>query len=274
MTTTTTALPDLTRDYVVPADAIAAYRRDGHVHLPGVLSPAEVAAYRPHINAAADRYKGPQLPLAQRTTYAKAFLQIMNLWLLDEAVRRYVLARRFGSIAAQLMGVTGVRLYHDQALFKEPQGGHTPWHQDQYYWPLATDHTITMWMPMVDLTADMGILSFASGSHRDGFLGAIPISDQSEELFRNYVREKGFRLWSVDAMAAGDATFHSGWTLHSAPPNHSDRMREVMTLILYADGVRTLTPDNPNRVRDLANWLPGCQPGDLAVSPLNPLLYP
>jgi ectoine hydroxylase-related dioxygenase (phytanoyl-CoA dioxygenase family) len=267
-------LPELTSDYVVPAEAIAAYRRDGHVHLPGVLAPAEVAAYRPCINAAADRYKGPQLPLEQRTTYAKAFLQIMNLWRRDEAVKRYVLARRFGSIAAQLMGVPGVRLYHDQALFKEPQGGHTPWHQDQYYWPLATDHTITMWMPMVDLTADMGILTFASGSQQRGYLGAIPISDHSEELFRNYVREQGFRLWSVDAMAAGDATFHSGWTLHAAPPNRSARMREVMTLILYADGARTMTPDNPNRVRDLANWLPGCQPGDLAVSPLNPLLYP
>ena len=36
-----------------------------------------------------------------------------------------------------------VRLYHDQALFKEAGGGITPWHQDQHYWPLDTDRTIT-----------------------------------------------------------------------------------------------------------------------------------
>ena len=58
---------------------------------------------------------------------------------------------RFAGVAAALLGVDGVRLYHDQALFKEPGGGPTPWHQDQVYWPLATDRTITMWMPLVDL---------------------------------------------------------------------------------------------------------------------------
>jgi len=31
------------------------------------------------------------------------------------------------------MGVQGVRLYHDQALIKEPGGKPTPWHQDYYY---------------------------------------------------------------------------------------------------------------------------------------------
>ena len=33
---------------------------------------------------------------------------------------RFTLARRFAKIAADLMGVEGVRIYHDQALFKEP----------------------------------------------------------------------------------------------------------------------------------------------------------
>lgn len=74
-------------------------------------------------------------------------------------------------------------------------------------------------------------------------------------------------------MKAGDATFHSGWTLHSATPNYTDRMREVMTIIYFEDGVRIMEPDHANRVADLEAWLPGQKPGEVAASPLNPIVY-
>lgn len=74
-------------------------------------------------------------------------------------------------------------------------------------------------------------------------------------------------------MQAGDATFHAGWTLHHAPANRSDQMREIMTVIYFADGARVCTPDNPDRAVDLERWLPGLQPGDVAASRLNPLLW-
>jgi len=266
-------LPDLSADYALSAEQIENYRRDGHVLLRGVASQEEIAAYRPVLQAAVERYRTETRPMEERDTYGKAFLQITNLWENDEAVRRFVFARRFARIAAELMGVDGVRLYHDQALFKEPGGGHTPWHQDQYYWPLDTNHTITMWMALVDVAPEMGPMTFASGSHREGFLGHTEISDESEERFRRFVAERGFPLHPCGAMQAGDATFHSGWTLHRAPGNSTDRMRAAMTIIYFADGVRLLEPDNKNRVADLERWHPGQKPGELAASPLNPLLY-
>jgi ectoine hydroxylase-related dioxygenase (phytanoyl-CoA dioxygenase family) len=181
-----------------------------------------------------------------------------------------VLARRFAKIAARLMGVKGVRLYHDQALYKEGGGGRTPWHQDQYYWPLLTDRTITMWMPLVDLTTRMGVMSFASGSHRAGYLGTLPISDASQSFFQDFVRERGYPLVHGVDMAAGDATFHSGWTLHSAPPNDTERMREVMTVIYFEDGAVLMEPDHAHREADLKAWFPGQAPGETAGSRLNP----
>ena len=48
-------------------------------------------------------------------------------------------------------------------------------------------------------------------------------------------------------MAAGDATFHAGWTLHRAMPNTSNQMREVMTIIFFADGSRLLEADYQER---------------------------
>jgi ectoine hydroxylase-related dioxygenase (phytanoyl-CoA dioxygenase family) len=267
-------LPELTNEYPISPEQVAAYQRDGHIYLPQVLSSDELQAYRPVINRAADQFNTETRPIEERDTYGKAFLQIMNLWVKDDAVRRYVLAKRFAKIAADLMGVEGVRIYHDQALFKEPGGGPTPWHQDQYYWPLDTDNTITMWMPLVDVPDEVGTMTFGSGSQRLGFLGDFEISDKSDEIFKNMVAEKGLKLQNYGGMRAGDATFHSGWTLHGAPGNPTPNMREVMTIIYFADGVRISDPgDNPHRTNDLRSWLPGLKPGDFAASEINPLVY-
>ena len=73
---------------------------------------------------------------------------------------------------------------------------------------------------------------------------------------------------------AGDATFHAGWTLHRAGPNPTELMRPVMTVIYFADGARVSEPDSAYQRFDLSVWLPGCEVGDLAASPINPLLWP
>lgn len=259
--------------YPITDDQRQQYARDGHILLRNVATPEEVAEARRLILQTVQKHNSETRPLEARDTYGKAFLQTMNLWEVEPALHPFVLSRRFGQIAADLMGVESVRLYHDQALFKEPGGGHTPWHQDQFYWPLDTHQTITLWMPLVNLSPEMGTMRFASGSHQRGYLGAIPISDESEDLFRAYVEREGYAVTEPGAMSAGDATFHSGWVLHSAPGNVTDRTREAMTIIYYADGARILEPDYDNRRADLARWFPGQSPGELAASPLNPIAF-
>jgi ectoine hydroxylase-related dioxygenase (phytanoyl-CoA dioxygenase family) len=188
-------------------------------------------------------------------------------------VKKFVFARRFAEVAARLLGVEKVRLYHDQALFKEPYGGYTPWHQDQYYWPLDTDKTITMWMPMVDISEAMGMLTFATGSHKMGEVKSKAISDDTEAIFEAHIKKHNFPLRRAQSMKAGDATFHSGWTIHGAGPNKSkDKLREVITVIYYADNTRILGPRNRHQKSDLEKWLGNKQVGELADSKLNPIL--
>lgn len=268
----TQPLPELSSDYSLTEANVADYRRDGHVTLRGLCSQEEIAALRPAVLAAVRRLNTESRPMDQRDTYGKAFLQTMNLWRQDEACARFTLSKRFARVAAKLMGVERVRLYHDQALFKEPGGGHTPWHQDQYYWPLDCK-TVTLWMPLVNADSEMGTMHFASGSHDEGYLEAIGISDASEEFFASFVNERGYRVSPSGALMAGDATFHSGWVLHAAGGNKSDRTREAMTVIYLEDGAQILSPDNPNRENDLKSWFPGLNAGDPAASELNPLLY-
>jgi ectoine hydroxylase-related dioxygenase (phytanoyl-CoA dioxygenase family) len=165
-----------------------------------------------------------------------------------------------------------VRLYHDQALFKEPGGRRTPWHQDHYYWPLDTDAALTMWLALVDVPLEMGPMTFASGSHRAGELGPLPISEETDARLARVVEERRFSLVSTP-LRAGDATFHSSRTLHSARPNLTASRREVMTVIYFADGTRVCEPDNPHQKVDLDVFLAGAQPGEPAAGPLNPVPF-
>ncbi|QNL48310.1 phytanoyl-CoA dioxygenase family protein [Olivibacter sp. SDN3] len=257
----------------VSPEQVSEFQRNGHIITYDLLSKEEVRAFQKVISKAADEFNQEKRQLSERDTYGKAFLQIMNLWRVNEQVKRFVLAKRFAGIAASLLGVDNVRLYHDQALFKEPGGGPTPWHQDQNYWPLDTKNTITMWMPMVDIPhPDMGMLTFASGSHLQGNVFDYVISDESEDAFEQYVREKRFPLVKPSAMKAGDATWHNGFTIHHAPGNNSTDMREVMTIIYYADGARITTPQHAYQENDLKQWLGSKEPGTLADSEMNPLL--
>ena len=267
-------LPGLDRPIGIDPATVAGFQADGHAVVRGLCRPEEIAAYEPVITAAALGDSRETRPLEERDTYSKAFLQITNLWRRHPAVKRFVFAPRFAKAAADLLGVDGVRLYHDQALFKEAGGGRTPWHQDQFYWPLDTDKTITMWMPLVDVPPEVGSMTFVSGSQRLGYLGEFDISDRSDAAFDDMIKAQQLSLHTHGAMAAGDATFHSGWALHSAPANPTGGLRAVMTVIWYADGARITEPANTFQDFDRRKWLSDLPPGALAAGEKNPRLWP
>lgn len=267
------ALPTLTENYQVTIEQINDFQKNGHIFLPQVCNQDEVMVYRPVIANIVEELNYHTKPVYERETYGKAFIKIHNLWQKSEAARRFVLAKRFANIAADLMGVDGVRLFIDQALFKEPGGGHTPWHQDQVYWPLDSDKTITMWMPLVPIPANVGTMTFASESHAQGYISKVVISDESHRTLKQYIEHKGFAQVNYGAMMPGDATFHAGWTLHSAPDNPTDTMREVMTVIYFADGTKIAEPDSNARRAVLEDFFPELQPGDVIDLPQNPIVF-
>lgn len=254
-------------------ESAIAFRRDGHVLVRGVASREEIAACRPVVRQVVADVSRRDDRQGRIDDYSKLFTQVTNIWRVNESARQVVFNRRWASIAAQLLGAPSVRLYHDQALFKPPGADRTPWHQDRYYWPLDTDLTVTMWLPLVDVTEDMGPTRFASTSHHAGPLGDLAISGTTDRRLAEVIAERGWRVESAP-VAAGDATFHAGGTIHSAGANRSDRVREVLTIIYYAAGTRVAAPANDNQRADMEVFLPGTKPGDEAKSELNPILFP
>ena len=264
------ATSDLDTPYALSEEQVARYRRDGFIKLKEVLSPTTLARYGAEITAQVQALNRLQKPMAERTTYQRAFLQVMNVWQNSALVREFVWSRRLAGIAATLMGTRGARLYHDQALYKEAGGGHTPWHADQYYWPLASDKSITVWIPLQAVPSAMGPLAFAAGSHRVAFGRDLEISDESEAALGRTLKD--FPI-EESPFALGEVSFHAGWTFHRAGSNRSEAPRAVMTMIYLDSEMRLAAPKNTNQKNDWATWMPGARIGELVDTRLNPLLY-
>jgi ectoine hydroxylase-related dioxygenase (phytanoyl-CoA dioxygenase family) len=268
----TTAATELDQHYAVAPGDVERYAANGFVKLRGVLSPALVADYEPEITAQVIRLNTQHLPLTERDTYSRAFLQVVNLWRHSDVVRDFVFSRRLAGMAAQLLGVPAVRLYHDQALYKEAGGGFTPWHVDQHYWPLSTDRTVTAWVPLQDTPAELGPLTFAAGSHRSGYGQTLEISDESEAQLDAFVAAGGFSI-DDSPYALGDVSFHAGWTIHRAPGNRGDIPRRVMTIIYMDAALEVAQPANRFQHADWAAFLDSRPAGSVASGPLNPMLW-
>ncbi|HYE07550.1 MAG TPA: phytanoyl-CoA dioxygenase family protein [Planctomycetota bacterium] len=256
--------------YDLAPDAAARYARDGFAHLGGVFSPAALASFDDEFTRLVYAEIPKLVPLAQRDTYGKAFLQVGQLWLKSERAKRFVFGRRLARIAAELMGTRGVRMYHDQALYKEVQGGFTPWHCDQQYWPLASDKSITAWIPLQEVPIDMGPLAFAAGSHHYTGGRHLAIGDESEETLE---RDLVAYPYIEEPFALGDVSFHAGWTYHRARGNTTGRCRKVMTIIFMDIDMRLAQPSNPNQEGDRKYCAPGVAVGDIIASPVNPVMW-
>jgi ectoine hydroxylase-related dioxygenase (phytanoyl-CoA dioxygenase family) len=258
--------------YPLSPDQVAFYREKGFVKLKGVFSPDVLEFYGREISKKVLELNTLHLPMDRRTTYQKAFLQVVNLWKESEGVREFVFGRRLARIAAELLEVPGVRLYHDQALCKESGGGFTPWHADQYYWPMSSDRSVTAWVPLQSTPLEMGPVAFAPASHRLQIGRDLAIGDQSQQVLeRELLRAQ---LGQVEEpFELGEVSFHSGWTFHRAGRNRTGRAREVMTVIYMDAGMRLAEPRNPNQEEDWKGLCPEVRPGEVMDSPLTPVLY-
>ncbi|TXH65464.1 MAG: phytanoyl-CoA dioxygenase [Lysobacteraceae bacterium] len=258
--------------YPLDPERIERFRRDGFIKLKQVFAPATLARYGREITRLTIELNDEHRPLEARGTYDRAFLQVMNLWESSPLVGRFVMGRRLARIAAELLQVRGVRLYHDQSLYKEPGGGITPAHADQYYWPLASDRVVTAWIPLQAVPPEMGALGFYAGSQSVAFGRDLGISDESEEKISANMAAHGLRFES-ESFELGEVSFHLGWTFHKAGANLSDHPRSVMTIIYMDADMRLGEKLNLVQANDRDRWCPGASPGQAIDTRKNPVIW-
>ena len=258
--------------YPLTQAQITFYEQQRFIKLKQVLNAETIAFFNKVISEQVAVMNQEQTALAERSTYGKAFLQLFNLWRENALIKELVFSKRLGQLASELMQVNGVRLYHDQALFKEAGGGITPWHADQYYWPLSSDKTVTAWIPLQATPLEMGPLEFSAGSHVIVAGRELEIGDESEEKIQKTLRVTDFKH-VIEAFDIGEISFHSGWIFHRAGANITDQMRKVMTVIYMDKDMVLKAPENANQENDWKTWCPGAQIGAVIQTPLNELIY-
>ena len=263
----------LAEPYPLAQEKIDEYNEKGHVRLEQVISGEPLAYYRELIGYAVGHvFKDDDRTLDEKPVYQRSFLQAGNLWLKYPAIKRFVFGYRFADLARRLMEVDGVRLWFDQALYKQPGGRLTDYHQDAGLWPVdPPGKTTTIWMALVDVPPERGCMAFASESHRlsaDTEFIDIFAAQEEIELAENV---QPFE-WDWVPLASGDCTWHSGLTYHRAGANQTEEMREAITIVyMVHDAVYHVPESNPRADRH-KSATEGIELGGVLNSPITPRL--
>lgn len=151
------------------ADLTESFRARGFAVVPDLLTASELDRFGAAVTRAVrERKRADRRSLAEKSRYEQSFIQCQNLWEDHPEVRPLNFHPRVAQAAAELLGVERIRLWHDQALYKEPGGRETDAHQDHPYWPIEEPLTVTAWIPFEGSTLESGAVGYLPGSHRSG----------------------------------------------------------------------------------------------------------
>ena len=277
------APPGLDRPYELTDEVRERFARDGHVALPGVLAADELDYYRQAVRRAVAANIQKQHGFEAAVAANENNWQFVdNLWTQDPEVRILVHSPRLARIAADLMGVDRIRLFRDQSYFKGPGGAGTPWHQDGPFIPLDSEQMVTAWVAFSDMSPRNAPMSYATGSHRAGFLGVSQQGDKAMRDFETRLTGEGYPFQTYDSLRAGDVAFHSVWTMHGTYANDAPDHREAVVIVYFADGARVVHDDAGGqmlpqvahvRANNRAVSLRGLPHGAPAVTDMTPLLF-
>lgn len=260
-----------TTTQIVSSDLVEQFQRDGFVVVPDLFTTEELERFGAAVDAAVEQDRLEEREWSQKRTERgrDSFLQCTNLWTRYPDVLPWTCHPRLAQAAGELLRVDSVRLWHDQALYKQPGGRRTDPHQDHPYWPIEEADQVTAWVPFEGSTMTGGAMAYYPGSHRVGLARFVDIFGEVDpDDIGEDPALQGTDPVHVEVPRGGVA-FHHGLTAHFAEPNATERARRVHTVIYFADGChRSATGRHPAVDQD------SIEPGELIQGPITPVVWP
>jgi len=209
---------------------VAAFARDGFLHIDALTDEAEVAVLLRLYDGLFDRRggfdDGDRIELNADPMEAP-LPQIVNPERYEPRLVQGAAYRNAEAIARQLLGPDCVPTGNHAILKPARIGGETPWHQDEAYWDARFAHrAISIWLALQPATLENGCMRFIPGSHRGPVLPHELISADSHGL-RLSVPTPAAPKIDCELPVAG-ATIHDGRTVHGAGPNRSGQARRAL----------------------------------------------
>ncbi len=253
-------------------DQVERFKTDGFLLVEDFFSHGELDAFSTHVDAAvAHRTSDDHRALAEKNLYEQTFVQCMRLWEDHPEVAPFTFHPKLCAAATALLEADSVRLWHDQALYKEPGGRKTDAHLDYPFWPVDKPDLVSVWIPFEDVHPGGGMMSYVQGSHVAGVTQFVDIGQlRGGEAYDLLAQPEVAKLPLVPVEAPkGSAIFHHACTIHAADANDTDRTRRVFTMVYMADGLRRSRDDTYFALdRDRIAT------GDLVVGPGHPIAWP
>jgi hypothetical protein len=134
-------------------------------------------------------------------------------------------------VAQQLLGPeVKTEIFH--AILKPAGiGAPTPWHQDEAYWkPDRQYRSISIWIPLQDVTQENGCLWFNDGSHEWDVLEHRSIGGDPRVHGLELVDPSVIHDAVACPLPAGGFTIHRNRTAHFAGPNATGEPRRALVL--------------------------------------------
>ena len=229
------------------------YQAHGSVHVRGLVSREEAAAYRAELHALAQRQGG-----GNDATWASVrgagtrITHCHDVQMYSAAFTRLLVDERLTRVAQDIIG-PNVQLHHTKMFIKPPERGSPfPMHQDYPYFPHQRHSMIAAIIHFDDAPEEKGCLRVVPGSHKLGPLEAIgPDHHLPEDRF------------PIDGALpipaqAGDAIFMSYLLVHGSGVNRSNEPRT--TILVQMRDPEDVPLNNKHSSRGQGMMLAGIDP--------------
>ncbi len=209
---------------------ISAYQRDGFLFPLDVVPPDDAWTIRNELESVESRFT--------RDGNIQKYLRLNAHYIFPFAYRIASNERMLDAVES-ILG-PNILAWGSELFIKEPN---TPsfvsWHQDLTYWGLgSTEHEVTAWMALGDVTVENGCMRFLPGSQTQELLPHIETFDDDNALSRGQVLQSDVdesKATNV-CLSPGQVSLHHGRLFHASSPNLSQTRRIGIT-------IRYITPD-------------------------------
>ena len=211
-------------------DQLDFYKENGYLHVKGLFTAQEAAAYRQEAHELIARLQAVKSveatwEAAKEVTTTKTSLHhCHDVQFQSAAFARLITDPRLTDIAAGIIGSPNVQLHHNKLFIKPPEKGSPfPMHQDQPFFPHDKDSMIAAIIHFDDAPLEKGCVRVVPGSYKKG---PVP-----------HIKEGGWHLplseYPVESALpceakAGDVLFFSYLTIHGSAVNVSSEARTTL----------------------------------------------
>jgi ectoine hydroxylase-related dioxygenase (phytanoyl-CoA dioxygenase family) len=228
----------MTRNGLTP-DELNFYHENGYVHVRGLLTPVEAAAYRAECHELIERIGENDATWASQRDQGTKLTHCHDVQFQSAAFTRLLVDRRLTSISRAIIG-PNVQLHHTKMFIKPPEKGSPfPMHQDYPYFPHANHSMIAAIIHFDDAPDEKGCLRVVPGSHKLGPLEA----EGDDHHLPQYPLDQATPI----PAKAGDAIFMNYLLVHGSGVNRSNEPRTTILVQLRDPADRPLVEKHGSR---------------------------